>query len=72
MKIEELHEKLKTQGHAMESALPGLGTLQRRSMTALQRRYGKTRTGVESVQSKSVSDATETGDKASSNGVPAV
>ncbi|KAJ8597448.1 hypothetical protein M405DRAFT_755783 [Rhizopogon salebrosus TDB-379] len=72
MKIEELHEKLKTQGHALESAPPGLGMLQRMSMTTLQRRYGKTRTGMEYVQSKSVSDATETQDKVSSNGVSAV
>jgi hypothetical protein len=72
MKIEELHEKLKTQGRALESAQPGLGMLQRMSMTTLQRRYGKTRAGMEYVQSKSVSDATETRDKVSSDGVSAV
>jgi len=72
MKIEELHEKFKTQGRVLESASPELGMLQRMSMTTLQRRYSKTRTGMEDVQSKSVSDATESQDKASSNGVTTV
>lgn len=66
LKIEELHERFKSQGRVLESVSVAIDKQQHRSMNTLLKRYGKPQTFVkmEDDQSKSTSDTMEIQDKA--------